>query len=116
MSRFKIIPSYLFIGLSVLHTIAGFVTYETLTESTLWFFSAGMALFYIGVVNMIQIKFPNESLIRNLTVLSNLIMLVFVVAFGSLTFQENIGNPMAWLLILNSVCALVISASMRTRE
>lgn len=114
MNRFKIIPSYIFIGLSVLHTIAGFVTYKALTESALWFFSAGMALFYVGVVNMIQIKFPTESLIRKLTILSNFIMLVFVVAFGSLTFQKNIGNPMAWLLILNSACALVISASKRT--
>ncbi len=116
MSRFKIIPTYLFIGLSVLHTIVGFVTFEALTESALWFFSAGMALFYVGVVNMIQIKFPTESLIRKLAIISNLMMLIFVVAFGSLTFQKNIGNPMAWLLILNSVCALIISASKRTRE
>ena len=114
MSRLTIIPSIIFIGLSVLHTVVGFITYEALTESALWFFSAGMALFYIGVINLIQIKFSNDSIIRKLAILSNVIMLVFVVTFGSLTFQKNIGNPMAWLLILNSASALGISFIRRT--
>ena len=69
-----------------MHTIAGFVTYESLTESVFWFLSAGMAQFYVGVVNMIQLKFPTDSLIRKLTIF---IMLVFIVAFGSLTLKKT---------------------------
>ncbi len=114
MTRFKIIPSYLFIGLSALHTIVGFVTHDSLTENALWFFSAGMALFYVGAINLIQIKYPSESLIRRLTILSNLIMTIFVLAFGAYTFQRNVGNPMAWLLIVNALAALAISAGKRT--
>ncbi len=37
-------------------------------------------------------------------------MTIFVVTFGVYSFQRNVDNPIAWLLIVNSVVALVISA------
>lgn len=110
MKQIQTIVAYFFMAMSVAHTFVGFMSYKSLTERALWFLSAGMALFFAGALNLIHAKNPTQQLIKRLTVSSNLIMTTFVLAFGFITFQENAGSPLAWVLIVGSLVALVVSA------
>jgi len=92
-----------------LHTLVGFFSYDSFSEEMLWFFTAGMALFYVGALNLIQTKNYQDKLIQRLTIISNMLMTIFVLVFGIYTLQKNLGNPLAWLLILNAMTALLLS-------
>jgi len=86
--------------------------FKTLTEQALWFFSAGMALFFCGVLNIILIQNQRDFQIKILTMISNLVMTMFVIVFGTFTMKRNLENPMAWLLITNAISASIISLKM----
>lgn len=107
--KVRLIPSLVFIGLSLIHTVVGIMTYEELTERALWFYSAGIALFCVGGINLIYHELKNSGLVRIVSITSNLLMTIFVCVFGLYTFQRNVANPLAWLLIFNSIIALVLT-------
>lgn len=115
MKRWRVIPAYVFVGLSLLHTVVAFVQFKTLTEQALWFASAGMALFFCGAINLILHFNQDNSQIKRLAIISNLIMTIFVIAFGAYTMKRNLVNPLAWILILNAVAALMISVQKTSR-
>lgn len=112
--HFRLLPGYIFVGLSVLHTVVGLYRFNGLSEYALWFFSAGMALFFVGALNVILQHNRGSSLARTFVIVSNLMMTTFVMVFGFYTMKRNLGNPLAWLLILNAVTALTIS--LKTRQ
>lgn len=107
--RLRAIPGYIFVGLGLLHTIVAVIRFQTLTEQALWFLSAGLALSSAGTLNIVvqgsDVPYP----LRIWVVLSNLAMTVFVVVFASVTATRNLVNPLAWVLVLNSLAALALS-------
>ena len=108
MVTYHKLTAWIFFGLSILHTIVGFKIYKSLSEDALWFFSAGMALFFAGAINLIHIDNYSDYLIRRLSIISNLLMTTFVLLFAVYTFQKNLVNPLAWLLIANAGSALFL--------
>jgi len=104
-----LVPAYIFVGLSVLHTLVAFIQFKAITEQALWFFSAGMALFSCGALNLILQRNPDDLQIRRLAVITNFVMTIFVIVFGAFTMKRNLVNPLAWLLILNALAAMVLS-------
>jgi len=109
MKRYQIISSWIFIGLGILHTAVGFITNKWISENVFWFFTGGMSLFYVGVINLIQTKSQADNFIGIITVVSNLVMTVFVISFGIYNLQKNLGDAPSWLLMVNSVVILFFS-------
>ena len=109
MKRYQIISSWIFIGLGILHTAVGFITNKWISENVFWFFTGGMSLFYVGVINLIQTKSKADNFIGIITVVSNLVMTVFVISFGIYNLQKNLGDAPSWLLMVNSVVILFFS-------
>ena len=109
MKRYQIISSWIFIALGILHTAVGFITNKSISENVFWFFTGGMALFYVGVINLIQTKSQADNFIGIITVVSNLVMTVFVISFGIYNLQNNLGDAPSWLLMVNSVVILFFS-------
>ena len=103
MKRYQIISSWIFIALGILHTAVGFITNKWISENVFWFFTGGMSLFYVGVINLIQTKSQADNFIGIITVVSNLVMTVFVISFGIYNLQKNLGDAPSWLLMVNSV-------------
>jgi|GEM_PF-1381754 len=98
MKRYQIISSWIFIALGILHTAVGFITNKWISENVFWFFTGGMSLFYVGVINLIQTKSKADNFIGIITVVSNLVMTVFVISFGIYNLQNNLGDAPSWLL------------------
>ena len=99
-----------------MHTVAGFIYNKSISENVFWFFTGGMALFYVGVINLIQTRNQADNFIRTLTVMSNLVMTIFVINFGIYNLQRNLGDAPSWLLMLNSVVILYLSIRNRGTE
>ena len=116
MKRYQTISAWIFIALSILHTAVGFIYNKSISEKVFWFFTGGMALFYVGVINLIQIKNQADNFTRIITVISNLVMAIFVITFGIYNLRMNLGDAMSWLLILNSLVILFLSIRNRDTE
>jgi surface polysaccharide O-acyltransferase-like enzyme len=116
MKRYQIIAAWIFIALSIMHTAVGFISNKSISENVFWFFTGGMALFYVGVINLIQTKNLNDKFTGTLTVISNLVMTIFVVSFGIYNLQKNLGDVPSWLLMLNSVTILFLSIRNKSTE
>ena len=116
MKRYQIISAWIFIALSILHTVVGFISNKSISENVFWFFTGGMALFYVGVINLIQTKNQADNFIGTFTVISNLVMTIFIVNFGIYNLQRNLSDAPSWLLILNSVITLFLSIKNKRTE
>lgn len=116
MKRYQIISAWIFIALSILHTAVGFASNKSISENMLWFFTGGMALFYVGVINLIQTKNQRDCFIRTVSVISNLVMTIFIINFGIFNLQKNLGDASSWFLMLNSVAILFLSIRNRGTE
>lgn len=86
--------------------VAAPLTYDQLSAAALWFVSAGLALWYAGFINLLR-SFSAEPtrLLRTLGILTNLLMLAFVLTFAGV--RGNWAAPES-LALIGVVAALTV--------
>jgi hypothetical protein len=76
-------------GLVLLGCVHNFVAapmaYEEVSQRLFWFVGAGLALWYAGALNLVRRSAPGSRTARVASVLANVTLLAFVVAFGAYT-------------------------------
>ena len=88
------------VALGCVHNfVAAPMSYAELTPRALWFISAGLSLWYAGFINLLRTRPPgsDDRLLGWLCVLTNVSMLVFVLAYAAVV--GNWTNPQALLFI-----------------
>lgn len=99
------IESYALIALSVLHMGAAFRFFSALTPQALWFFSAGMLMALVGIVNLLNRNYgQNARGLRLVTIGTNVVMAVFAGATGTLTRA----SALEWVIVMGIVIPLTL--------
>lgn len=103
-------------GLVVLGCVHNFVAapmaYPNVSERLFWFIGAGLALWYAGALNLVRRSAPASNSARLASLLSNITLLAFVLAFGIHT--GAIGRPDGIFLVVLVATATLFSALQRT--
>ncbi len=69
--------------LGAVHMMATFFIFKTLTNSALWFFSAGIAMALTGALNLLNRAYGQNALwLRRICVAANITMLAFGIVAG----------------------------------
>ena len=89
--------------------VAAPMTYDSLTTQTLWFVSAGLALWYAGFINLLRARLDNGSrLLAWLSLLTNATLLAFVASYA--TVRGNWTAPES-LFLVGVVAVLTITSA-----
>ena len=70
------ISIWLILLLGVGHGAFTFKKFDKMSQEALWFFSTSLGLVFCGLINYINLKFPNQT-IPNITLGANLFQLLF---------------------------------------
>ena len=65
--------------LGLVHAILAFVRYQSFSAEAFWFFSAGLALLFAGVTNILQLQSP---LTFTCALLVNILLALFTLTLG----------------------------------
>lgn len=77
------ISTYLAVALGVVHLCFTPFAYSSFTHNTLWFFGAGMAIVYAGLLNLARLAHPEANALRVLCLIANVATtLMFAVALS----------------------------------
>ena len=99
-------------GLVVLGCVHNFVAapmaYPNVNERMFWFIGAGLALWYAGALNLVRRSAPGSNTARLASLLSNLTLLAFVLAFG--VYTGAISRPDGIFLVMLVATATLFSA------
>lgn len=93
---------YVFAGLifslGIVHCIVTFIQYKALTLSAVWFFGTGLALLFLGMLNLLRLRHGGIALLRPFVLSANLLTLALAVAVA---YQMSLPrNPQAVVLLL----------------
>ena len=103
-------------GLVLLGCVHNFVAapmaYSNVSERMLWFIGAGLSLWYAGALNLVRRSVPNSRAARLASLLANITLLAFVLAFGIHT--GAIGRPDGIFLVALVTTATLFSALQQT--
>lgn len=85
------------LALGVVHCAVTPLIYRAFTLSALWFFAAGLALMFGGMLNVLRLKGVGFPLARTFALIANACMLAFVLVFA---LKVNLAhNPQGIVLI-----------------
>lgn len=97
----------LIIALGLLHVLFTFHDYDEFSIRALWFASAGIAIILAGFLNIVLLRdVGKDSVVRLLSILSNLIFAVMFIAVLSLMPQAQVFFGAA-LFIVASITAFL---------
>lgn len=103
-------------GLLLLGCVHNFVAapmaYPSVNERMFWFLGAGLALWYAGALNLVRRSASDSHVAKLASVLTNITLLAFVLAFGVHT--GAIGRPDGIFLVALVATATLFSALQRT--
>ncbi len=100
MKHLDRIPAIVLIALGCVHNfVAAPMNYAELTAHALWFVSGGLSLWYAGFINLLRTRPPGheDRFLGWLCVLTNVSMLLFVLAYAALVW--NWTDPLAFAFI-----------------
>jgi hypothetical protein len=104
------ILSWGIVALSVVHMLATFRIYHTLTSASLWFFSGGIALALTGSINLLHRTYgPIAPGLRWVCIGTNILMTMFGVLSGIVSHASIAG----YILVLGLVGGATISSLSR---
>ncbi len=86
------------LALGVVHCAVTPVIYHAFTLAALWFFSAGLALIFVGMLNLLRLKGAGSPLARTFALIANASMLAFALAFALMVHLAH--NPQGIVLIV----------------
>jgi hypothetical protein len=100
------------LALGVVHCAVTPFLYHAFSTSALWFFAAGLALSFGGMLNILRLKGAGSPLARTFALIANACMLAFALAFA---LKVNLSrNPQGIVLIV--VLAGELLFSLRGRK
>lgn len=106
MQKVYAISSWLIILLGVGHTIMTPVFYHQLTLDALWFAGTGLALIFLGILNVFAIK-TAITIINTVCICANLLVTIYffliLLAFPKLEPQAIIGGIAILGLFISSI-------------
>jgi hypothetical protein len=106
MERLDRLTACLILGIGVLHCGVTFLLAHGFTDNALWFFSGGLAMIYCGALNLLRVHYARIAPgVRAASLLVNLSMLAFILAYAFLRGPRIARNPGALLLIACAVAA-----------
>ncbi len=85
------------LALGVVHCAVAPIIYRAFTLPALWFFAAGLALIFGGMLNILRLKSAGSPLAGTFALIANACMLAFVLVFA---IKVNLAhNPQGIVLI-----------------
>ncbi len=100
------------LALGVVHCAVTPLIHRGFTLPALWFFGAGLALIFGGMLNVLRLRSAGSSLARTFALIANACMLAFAVAVSFLVSLAR--NPQGIVLLV--VVAGELLFSLRTRK
>jgi len=104
--------SLLAIGIGILHSfIVAPQIYNALTPNAFWFFAAGLAIIFTGLLNMLRVVYGTQTRgVHWVALLASLVMLALILTFA--WSQKEMTNPVVALQII-AYAGLVAMAVIR---
>lgn len=85
-------------ALGIVHSALTPVIYHPLSVSALWFFTAGLALVFAGMLNVLRLKGPGSPLLHSFSSVANVTLLLVAVLFA---LKVNLAhNPQGVVLLI----------------
>ena len=99
------IESWALIVLGVLHMGATFRFFSALNPQALWFFSAGLLMALVGVLNLLNRRYgQNAPGLRHAARATNVVMIGFAAATGTVTRA----SVLEWVVVMGIVIPLAV--------
>jgi hypothetical protein len=98
-------------ALGVVHCALTPVIYRPFSLSALWFFAAGLALVFAGMLNVLRLKGPGSPLLHSFSSVANASLLLVAVLFA---LKVNLAhNPQGVVLLIASAGEFLFSLTRR---
>jgi len=98
-------------ALGVVHCAVTPVTYRPFSLPAVWFFGAGLALIFAGMLNVLRLKGPGSPLLHLFSSIANGSLLLFAMLFA---LKVNLAqNPQGVVLLIALVGEFLFSLTRR---
>lgn len=74
MKKLDLVLAWVLLLLGCIHCAATFLVHKTLTLEAVWFVSAGLAMIFGALLNMVRAARPEDRLVASLSFLANLLL------------------------------------------
>jgi uncharacterized membrane protein YgdD (TMEM256/DUF423 family) len=85
-------------ALGIVHCAVTPLLYKSFSLAALWFFSAGLALIFAGMLNVLRVKGPASPLLRGFCIAANAGLVLMIVWFALTAGLRR--NPQGVVLIV----------------
>lgn len=110
MKKIDSIFAWIMLLLGCAHCAVTFAVHKSLTAEAIWFVSAGLAMVFGALLNMVRIARSGDRLIAAVSTLANLLLFaVFVIALTWIVRHELKQNPQVIAVGLAVIVELVFS-------
>ncbi len=107
MKVFDWIFAVILFALGVVHCVFTPFVYHSISLAALWFFSAGLALLFAGMLNILRAKGPVSPLLRGFCITANAAVFAFALVFALTAGLKR--NPQGVVLIVAIAGELLLS-------
>ncbi|MDX2152737.1 MAG: hypothetical protein SFV54_18490 [Bryobacteraceae bacterium] len=108
MSRFDGVVGWALAVLGVVHCAFTFRAYKSASDGALWFFAAGLALVYAGLLNVLRAEYRRPG-IRQASIFANLSLLGFALVYVGRHPLRSSQDPASWALMVLLFLATLLS-------
>ena len=119
MTHLDRILAIVLIALGCVHNfVAAPMSYAELTAPALWFVSGGLSLWYAGFINLLRTR-PSgheDRFLGWLCVLTNLSMLLFVLAYAAVVWNWSDPQAIAFVSVIGVLTATSVLQLARLRQ
>jgi hypothetical protein len=110
VKTFDRIFAWIMLLLGCTHCAATFAVHKSLTVEAIWFFTAGLAVIFGALLNMVRIARPEDRLVAGINALANfLLFAVFVFVVPWVVRHELKQNPQVIVVAFTIVAELFFS-------
>jgi len=100
MKTLDAVFAWFILGFGVLHSVAAFDKYDSLSADALWFFSGGLALLLLAGLNLLRIRYAAVAPgVRTVCIAANLAFLGFALTYFAARLSTSLNSPGGWLLL-----------------
>jgi hypothetical protein len=99
-------------ALGIVHCALTPVVYRPFSLAALWFFAAGLALVFIGMLNVLRLKGPSSPLLRSFSTIANASGLLVAVLFA---LKVNLAHNPQGVILLIALAGEFLFSLMRWR-
>jgi hypothetical protein len=111
MKTFDRVVAWTMLAFAMLHTVVVTVLMSrSLTFETVWAFSGGLAIIFCVFLNLIRTYRPPDKVISRISVLANLLLVIFSVLLLAASRDKLRANPQVVVFLLLTVLQLLLSA------